>query len=105
MSLTNGKRGRTPILCLRCRGFKFHEARGLCKCCYNHLAEGRCAATESLDDYPPLGGYGAAAIADGGRHITQHSPEPAMPDHLAAAEAAHLREHLDPGHLPRRIHV
>lgn len=99
MSLTNGKRGRVPIVCLRCRGVKFHEARGLCKCCYNHLAERRCRDAESLDDYPPLGGYGAASAIAGGRHTGQHSREPAMPDHLTAAEAARLRERLDPGHI------
>jgi len=40
-------------VCLRCQNLKPYEARGLCKCCYNHVREGRTA--EHLDDYPLLG--------------------------------------------------
>lgn len=50
------KRSRRVTVCLRCRNLKLHEARGLCKCCYNHLAEHRCRTGEHLDDYPTLGG-------------------------------------------------
>ena len=88
MSLTNGHRGGRPVLCMRCRVIKRHEARGLCKCCYNHLAERRCGADESLDDYPPLGGYGAAAIVAHGHH--------------SDSEADRMRRHLDPAHLPMK---
>lgn len=33
---------------------KLHEARGLCKCCYNHLREGR-AGRDCLANYPLQG--------------------------------------------------
>lgn len=44
------KRSRRLTVCARCQSMKFHEAHGLCKCCYNHVREGR-AGCESLDDY------------------------------------------------------
>lgn len=46
------RKGRIS-LCLRCRSFKKYEARGLCKCCYNHVHEHRVAG-KNLDDYPLL---------------------------------------------------
>lgn len=88
MSLTNGKRGRVPVLCMRCRNLKFHEARGLCKCCYNHLAEKRCGPDESLADYPPLGGYGVAATVAHGHH--------------SDSDAERMRRRLDPNHIPMK---
>lgn len=53
MSIKNGHRTKYTAVCLRCRNLKRHEARGLCKCCYNHVAEGR--TNETLDSYPLLG--------------------------------------------------
>lgn len=86
MSLSNGKRSRVPVPCLRCGNIKFHEARGLCKCCYNHLAEGRCRTGEYLDSYPRTGGYGRAAFAL-----------------ESGVDKAHqLRRVLDPGHIGAR---
>lgn len=49
----SGKRAKRTAVCLRCRNLKRHEARGLCKCCYNHVAEGRTA--ENLGSYPLRG--------------------------------------------------
>lgn len=46
------RKGRIA-LCLRCRNLKKYEARGLCKCCYNHVRENRVAG-QTLDDYPLL---------------------------------------------------
>lgn len=52
------RRSRKLTWCLRCGGHKLHEARGLCKCCYNHLREERCPKGESLEDYPTATGRG-----------------------------------------------
>lgn len=54
-------RSHVIVECVRCMGHKFHEARGLCKCCYNRVREGRVKG-QSLSDYPPLGGYGSSAV-------------------------------------------
>ena len=80
------KRSRRVTVCLRCRNLKLHEARGLCKCCYNHLAEHRCRTGESLDDYPCTGGYGTAVGLD--RDPT--------------ADAKRIRAHFDPRSIGHR---
>ena len=46
-------RSKRIILCARCRNLKRHEARGLCKCCYNHVRENRVTGL-TLDDFPLL---------------------------------------------------
>ncbi|WP_157118481.1 hypothetical protein [Corynebacterium sphenisci] len=89
MSWRNGKRGHVLVPCARCTRTKVHEARGLCKPCYNRLREGRIRG-ECLDDYPTVGctaGWSSLAdIARGG----------------AAGHADELRRRLDPGHIPAR---
>lgn len=72
------------VVCLRCRDHKRHEARGLCKCCYNHLRENRCRTGEQLSDYLPLGGYGTAA------------------SYIEDGDAAAMRRNLDPAWIPKR---
>ncbi|QGU03123.1 hypothetical protein CKALI_11395 [Corynebacterium kalinowskii] len=81
------KRGRRLTVCLRCQNMKVHEARGLCKCCYNHLAEHRCRGGESLDDYPLLGAVGRWGGAHTGTPV---------------GDADKLRRKADPGHIPMR---
>lgn len=34
MSRANGKRGFKRVRCVRCSKVRFHEARGLCRSCY-----------------------------------------------------------------------
>lgn len=98
------KRSRRIVVCLRCDGHKLHEARGLCKCCYNHLAEGRCRSGESLDDYPPLGGYGShagvtsvhdpLAIADHEEAVTgPKSASQILADHIRAGVGQDTIDH------------
>lgn len=48
------KRTKRTVICIRCQNLKRHEARGLCKCCYNHVREGR-SGRDTLDDYPTKG--------------------------------------------------
>lgn len=86
MSLTNGRRSRKVVQCLRCGNAKFHEARGLCKCCYNHLAEGRCKSGESLDSYALAGGFGSWVGASSG----------------TSTQADRIRRTHDPRHIPMR---
>ena len=47
-------RTKRTSLCLRCRNLKCHEARGLCKCCYNHVREHRAQGL-TLNDFPLQG--------------------------------------------------
>lgn len=54
MGYRNGRRSRKLVHCRRSQNIKPHEARHLCKCCYNRVIEGR-AGRESIDDYPPAG--------------------------------------------------
>lgn len=44
---------RRMVSCMRCGVTKLYEARGMCKCCYNHVREGRCGS-DCLDNYPTL---------------------------------------------------
>lgn len=84
MGFKNRKRSNCICLCLRCGNVKKHEARGLCKCCYNHLREGRCREGESLDSYPLMpqrydwpgvgGGDGLAAEKFRVTHDPLHIP-------------------------------
>lgn len=45
------KRSHRITICLHCNNIKRHEARGLCKCCYNRIREGRTKHL-TLDAYP-----------------------------------------------------
>lgn len=80
-------RGRQVVQCLRCGGLKIHEARGLCKCCYNHLREQRCRHGESLDQYPKLGGFGQWS---------------GFTTAVSETKADQIRRKLDPNHIPMK---
>lgn len=58
----NHHRSRRVTECLYCGNSKRHEARGLCKCCYNHIREGRVQGVTYLDPEPMRAGNEAARM-------------------------------------------
>lgn len=57
------KRSNRIHCCLYCQNLKRHEARGLCKCCYNRIREGRAQGV-TLNDFPLMGGYWGVSYLD-----------------------------------------
>ena len=80
MSWKNGRRSHRLADCVRCMRIKPHEARSLCKSCYNKVREGRAQGV-SLEDYPPQGRNSTA---------------------VGTSDADTMRKHFDPGHIPTR---
>lgn len=93
------KGGRISV-CTRCQRLKLHEARNLCKSCYNKVREGR-ARGQTLSDYPLING-GAEILP-----IDNAPPSPEPPEYdfsrveiIARALQARYEQRAQTVHLP-----
>ena len=84
----NHHRSKRVTECVYCGNSKRHEARGLCKCCYNHIREGRVQGV-TLNNFPLIGQY---------HGVTYLDPEPMR----AGNDAARMRRLFDLRFIPNR---